>query len=59
MFAGQGTAITPDCWGMFNSTTEFLNHYLPSKRPTASSMLFGGRNADAMKMVNVLSTWAG
>jgi len=58
MFSGQGTGITADGWGLFNSGTEFLNHYKPSKRPTASSMMWGGRNDDAMKLVKVLSTWA-
>jgi len=55
LFAGAGTAITPDYWGMLNATTEYFNHYQPSKRPIAESVMFGGRQKNSMKMVSVLA----
>lgn len=55
LFSGQGTKITPDYWGMLNSTTEFLCHYQPSKRPIAESVMFGSRQKNSMRMVRTLS----
>jgi hypothetical protein len=54
LFDGAGTAITPDYWGVLNSTTEFLCHVLPSKKPIAESVMFGGRAKLTMRMVNTL-----
>ena len=54
LFSGAGTAITPDYYGMFNSTTEYFCHVQPSKRPIAESVMFGGRQKATMQMVNVL-----
>lgn len=54
LFSGGGTAITPDKYGMLNATTEFFCHVFPSKRPIAESVMFGGRQAQIMKMVNAL-----
>ena len=59
LFSGVGTAITPDYWGLLNSTTEFFNHYQPSKRQPYASVLFGDRHKNMMKMVSVLSERAG
>ena len=58
LFAGAGTAITPDYYGMMNATTEFLCHVMPSKKPIAESVMFGGRQKLAMQMVNTLTEWA-
>jgi len=55
LFAGKGTAITPDYWGMLNSTSEYFCHVQASKRPVAESIMFGGRQANIMRMVNTLS----
>jgi hypothetical protein len=55
LFAGNGTAITPDFWGMLNATSEYFCHVQPSKRPIAESVMFGGRQKHTMQMVNVLS----
>jgi hypothetical protein len=54
LFAGRGTKITPDYWGIMNATSEFFCHYLPSKKPIASSVMFGNRSLEIAKMVNVL-----
>jgi len=54
LFAGAGTAITPDYYGLLNATTEFFCHKQPSKRPIAESAMFGTRNAQMIKMVDVL-----
>lgn len=58
LYMGEGTAITPDGWGLMNATTEAMCHYLPSKKPIAESVMFGGRQELTMKMVNVLKEWS-
>lgn len=55
LFSGAGTAITPDYWGMLNSTSEYFCHVMPSKRPIAESVMFGGRQKSTMRMVETLS----
>lgn len=55
LFSGEGTAITPDYWGMLNATTEYFCHYQPSKKPIAESVMFGGRQKNSMNMVKVLA----
>jgi hypothetical protein len=55
LFAGAGTAITPDYWGMLNATSEFFCHVQPSKRPIAESVMFGPRQKNIMAMVETLS----
>jgi hypothetical protein len=55
LFAGAGTAITPDYWGMLNSTSEYFCHVLPSKRPIAESVMFGNRQKQIGQMVSVLA----
>jgi hypothetical protein len=55
LFAGDGTAITPDYWGMLNSTSEYFCHVQPSKRKIAESVMFGGRQKNTMRMVTALS----
>jgi hypothetical protein len=54
LFNGAGTAITPDYWGVLNSTTEYFCHVQPSKKPIAESVMFGGRAKLTMRMVNTL-----
>jgi hypothetical protein len=54
LFAGAGTAITPDYWGMLCATSEYFCHVLPSKRPIAESVMFGGRQKHTMQMVKTL-----
>lgn len=56
LFAGAGTAITPDYWGMLNATSEFFCHVQPSKKPIAESVMFGGRQKNMQLMVDTLST---
>jgi len=55
LFAGAGTAITPDYYGLVNAGSEFFCHVQPSKRPTAESVMFGGRQKNMMKLINVLA----
>lgn len=55
LFAGAGTAITPDYWGMLNATSEYFCHYQPSKRPIANSVMFGSRQNNTMQMVKTLA----
>jgi len=56
LFAGKGTAITPDYWGMLNSTSEYFCHVQASKRPIAESVMFGGRQKNIMHMVETLAS---
>jgi hypothetical protein len=55
LFSGAGTQITPDYWGMLNSTSEYFCHVQPSKRPIAESVMFGGRQKNTMQMVSTLA----
>lgn len=55
LFSGEGTAITPDYWGMLNATSEYFCHVQASKRPIAESVMFGGRQANTMRMVTTLN----
>ena len=55
LFDGAGTAITPDYWGMLNSTTEYFCHVQPSKKPIAESVMFGPRAQKTMAMVETLN----
>ncbi len=55
LFAGAGTAITPDYWGLLCSGTEYFCHYQPSKRPIAESIMFGARHQKTTRLVSVLS----
>jgi hypothetical protein len=55
LFSGEGTAITPDYWGMLNATSEYFCHVQASKRPIAESVMFGGRQKHSMQMVTALS----
>lgn len=55
LFDGAGTAITPDFWGMLNSTSEYFCHYQPSKKHIAESVMFGPRQQKIMSMVETLN----
>lgn len=55
LFSGEGIEITPDYWGMMNSTSEYFCHVQPSKKPIAESVMFGGRQKNIMSMVKVLA----
>jgi hypothetical protein len=55
LFDGAGTQITPDFWGMLNSTTEYFCHVQPSKKPIAESVMFGPRAKNTMQMVETLN----
>lgn len=55
LFSGAGTQITPDYWGLLNSTSEYFCHVLPSKKPIAESVMFGTRQKYIGQMVNVLT----
>jgi len=54
LFAGKGTGITPDLWGCLNSMSEYFCHVLPSKKPIASSVMFGNRATQMRKFIDVL-----
>lgn len=58
LWAGAGTDITPDYWGLLNSTTEYFCHVQASKKPIAESVMFGGRQKLTMQMVNTLNEMA-
>lgn len=55
LFKGQGTAITPDYYGLMNSTSEYFCHYQPSKKPVAQSVMFGNRQKQIMNVINVMN----
>lgn len=55
LFAGAGTQITPDYYGLMNATSEYFCHYQPSKKPIAQSVMFGNRQKQIMNVVNVMS----
>lgn len=55
LFAGEGTAITPNRWGLLNAGTEFFCHVLPSKKPIYESVMFGDRQAQSARLLKVLS----
>ena len=56
LFAGKGTAITPDYYGVMNATSEYFCHYQASKKPIAQSVMFGNRQKQIMNVVNVMSS---
>jgi len=56
LFAGEGTAITPNYWGMLCATSEYFCHVQPSKRPIATSVMFGPRQRNTMAMVKALAS---
>jgi len=55
LFAGLGTQISPDYWGLACATSEWFCHVQPSKRPIAESVMFGARKEKITRMVNVLT----
>jgi hypothetical protein len=55
LFSGGGTEIDPTHLGLLNATSEFFNHYQPSKKPIAESLMFGGRAENIMAMVETLN----
>lgn len=57
LFNGQGTAITGDVWGLFNSITEYENHGRNSKKEPEQSILFGDRAGTMTRAANVLNNW--
>jgi hypothetical protein len=54
LFSGAGTGITPDYYGLMNSTSEYFCHYQASKRPIATSTMWGARSKATTRMLNVL-----
>jgi hypothetical protein len=54
LFSGGGTNITNDYYGIANSTTEYFCHKLPSKKPIASSVMWGNRQKMTMQVMDVL-----
>ena len=59
LWAGDGTAITPDLGGVLNATSEYYCHVQPSKRPIAESVMFGPRQKAIMQMVSTLNARMG
>lgn len=56
IFTGsQGIAIDDTYYGLFNATTQFFNHVLPSKKDTAYSLVWGNRNIKMNQFAKVLS----
>jgi hypothetical protein len=54
LFAGNGTAITSDYWGILNATSEYVCHFMPSKKPIAESVMFGNRAGYTARIVKAL-----
>lgn len=57
LFGGQGVKITPDCWGLFNSVTEYENHIRAEKKPANFSLLFGNRANTMSKAYGAITAW--
>jgi len=55
LWQGAGTAISRDRWGLLNATSEYFNHYQPSKKPIAYSVMFGPRYKNILAMVETLA----
>jgi hypothetical protein len=54
LFAGAGTAIKPNMWGLFNSGTEYFNHVQMEKKPADVSILVGKRDQRMGELAEVL-----
>ena len=54
LFSGNGIEITNDLYGLTNSVSQYLCHKMPSKRPVANSVMFGGRQKLQMQFMDVL-----
>jgi hypothetical protein len=54
LFLGTGTAITPDYWGLTCAVSEWACHIMPSKKPIAESIMFGGRQKMIGSMISTL-----
>jgi hypothetical protein len=54
LFFGNGTGITPDYFGVYNSSSEYFCHKLPSKKPVATSVMFGNRQKMMGQVIDVL-----
>jgi hypothetical protein len=59
LFSGGGIAITPDYYGVMNSTTEYFCHKMPSKKPVAASVMWGNRQKMTMQVIDVLKNRVG
>jgi hypothetical protein len=59
LFSGGGISITPDYYGIMNSTTEYFCHKMPSKKPIAASVMWGNRQKMTMQVVDVLKDRVG
>jgi len=57
LFAGKGTEITADGFGLFNSVTEYENHVRVTKKPSDYSILFGNRANKMTYAANVILDW--
>jgi hypothetical protein len=55
LFAGAGTKMTPDYWGIFNAVTEYHCQVQPSKKGIGESVMFGNRQAQTEKVVKILT----
>lgn len=59
LFNGEGTAITPTYKGMVDATSEYVCHVMPSKKPIAESVMFGGRQKITSDMITTLTNRMG
>jgi hypothetical protein len=55
LFAGAGTEITPNYWGLLNATTEYFNYGQVIKKPANASIILGPRSDNMNQMVEVLN----
>ncbi len=54
LFSGNGTAITNDCWGLFNACTEYWNYGQIERKPANLSVLMGQRANRMNQMAETL-----
>ena len=57
LFSGQGTSITSDAWGLFNSVTEYENWGRMTKKPAEYSIIMGNRSNTMSKAYNVINSY--
>lgn len=50
----EGIAIDETYWGLFNASTQYFNHKMPSKKDTAFSITWGNRSNEMKHFADVL-----
>jgi len=58
LFAGAGTKINNTCFGLLNAVVEYENYGGTIKKDIASSIVFGNRNNNMNRALNVIKEYA-